>query len=94
MELLTLQEVALKHGDRLYRESSLIPLLVALASFGVAAGIVFMYSRGDAPLLVAIVPGGGLALFSLFFFHIFMARPYESSGEAPKSSLLPGSGKP
>lgn len=71
MELLTLQECYLRRGDQIYKESSLIPFFVALGSFGIAAWILFMYSKGDAPLFIAIVPGGGLTLFGLFFLHIF-----------------------
>ncbi len=71
MKLLTPQDVSLGHGDRIYRESSILHLFGAVGSLGAALWILSLYRRGDAPLFIAIVSGGGLALFSLFFLHIF-----------------------
>ncbi len=71
MKLLTPQDVSLRHGDHIYRESSILHLFAAVGSLGAAIWILSLYRRGDAPLFIAIVSGGGLVLFSLFFFHIF-----------------------
>jgi hypothetical protein len=71
MKLYTIQQAFIRRGDQLYKESSVIPLLVAMISFGVAAWILYLYGKGDAPLFIAIVSGGGMILFGLFCFHLF-----------------------
>lgn len=71
MELLTPQQVPMRHTDQAYRESAAARLVAAVLMFGGSAGMFVWYWLGELPLSIACFSGAGLAFIGLVAFALF-----------------------